>query len=65
MKNNDSFTVAGTNIDEVKRKNAQSGMSYNEVKEWLASTTGGRETAIYSDTNVDEVKRKINSMKNE
>ncbi|KQL50841.1 hypothetical protein AN964_24825 [Heyndrickxia shackletonii] len=63
--NNDGFTVAGTNIDEVKRKNAQSGMSYNEVKEWLARTTGGRGTAIYSDTDVEEVKRTINNMRND
>ncbi|PKC52347.1 alpha/beta-hydrolase, partial [Rhizophagus irregularis] len=32
MKQNDNeqFTVAGTNIDEVKKLNAQSGLSYNE-----------------------------------
>jgi len=60
--NNDSYTVAGTNIDEVKRKNAESGMSYNEVKELLARTTGGRGTAIYSDTDVEEVKRKNQTM---
>ena len=44
MKNNenndDTFTVTGTNIDAVKRQNERSGMSYNEVKEWLAKTTG-------------------------
>ncbi|MCJ8008327.1 gamma-type small acid-soluble spore protein [Lederbergia wuyishanensis] len=54
----DTFTVAGTNIDAVKRANERSGMSYNEVKELLAKTTGGRGTWIYSDTNVEEVKRK-------
>jgi len=54
----DSFTVAGTNIDAVKRQNERSGMSYNEVKELLARTTGGHGTSIYSDTNVEEVKRK-------
>ncbi|MEB6550511.1 gamma-type small acid-soluble spore protein [Heyndrickxia sporothermodurans] len=57
--NNSGFTVAGTSIDDVKRKNAQSGMSYNEVKEWLAKTTGGHGTSIYSNTNVEEVKRNI------
>jgi len=30
------LTVAGTNIDEVKRLNSQSGLSYNEVKQLLA-----------------------------
>lgn len=52
------YTIAGTNIEEVKRKNAQSGMSYNEVKEWMAKTTGGHGTAIYSNTDIEEVKRK-------
>ena len=56
--NHDTFTVTGTNIDAVKRQNEHSGMSYNEVKEWLAKTTGGHATGIYSDTNVEEVKRK-------
>lgn len=62
MENNknheDTYTVAGTNIDAVKRQNERSGMSYNEVKEFLAKTTGGHGTGIYSDTNVEEVKRK-------
>ncbi|WP_147535214.1 gamma-type small acid-soluble spore protein [Bacillus marasmi] len=35
------YTIVGTNIDEVKRLNAESGLSYNEVKELLARTTGG------------------------
>jgi hypothetical protein len=56
--NQDRFTISGTNIDEVKRRNEHSGMSYNEVKEWLARTSGGHGTAIYSDTDVNEVKRK-------
>lgn len=33
---NKSYTVAGTDIDEVKRLNAQSGLSYNEVKRLMA-----------------------------
>ncbi len=49
-------TVAGTNIEEVKRLNAQSGLSYNEVKELLARTTGGRGTRIYSNTKIEEVR---------
>ncbi|MEC2055914.1 gamma-type small acid-soluble spore protein [Peribacillus psychrosaccharolyticus] len=52
----DTFTVAGTNIDAVKRQNERSGMSYKEVQELLARTTGGRGTAIYSDTNIEKVK---------
>ncbi|MFJ8261875.1 gamma-type small acid-soluble spore protein [Rummeliibacillus sp. NPDC094406] len=50
----DGFTVAGTDIDEVKRKNAESGMSYNEVKAMLAKTNL-QGTAIYSDTNAPKI----------
>ncbi|WP_397537207.1 gamma-type small acid-soluble spore protein [Rummeliibacillus pycnus] len=50
----DGFTVAGTDIDEVKRKNAESGMSYNEVKAMLAKTNL-QDTAIYSDTNAPKI----------
>jgi len=52
------FSVSGTNIDEVKQKNAESGLSYNEVKALLAKQ-GGYGTAVFSDTNVDEVKQEI------
>ncbi|MBY6053675.1 hypothetical protein [Cytobacillus firmus] len=31
-----NLTIAGTDIDEVKRLNSQSGLSYNEVKRMLA-----------------------------
>ncbi|MEK3997045.1 putative membrane protein [Paenisporosarcina quisquiliarum] len=30
------FTVAGTDIEEVKRLNANAGMSYREINEWFA-----------------------------
>ncbi|MEH7181179.1 hypothetical protein [Neobacillus vireti] len=30
------FTAAGTDIEEVKRLNSQSGLSYNQVKQLLA-----------------------------
>jgi hypothetical protein len=36
MKNNKK-TIAGTDIEEVKRLNAKSGLSYNEVKILLAN----------------------------
>lgn len=52
------FSSAGTDIEEVKRKNAESGMSYNEVKAYIAQTTGGHGTGKYSDTNVEDVKMK-------
>ncbi|WP_301337168.1 hypothetical protein [Bacillus sp. FJAT-29814] len=30
------YTIAGTDIEEVKRLNSQSGLSYSEVKQLLA-----------------------------
>jgi hypothetical protein len=56
---NNRFTIVGTNIDEVIQKNAQSGLSYNQVKELLAKT-GGKGTAAYSNTNFDEMKTRLN-----
>ncbi|WP_048824787.1 hypothetical protein [Bacillus sp. B-jedd] len=58
--NEKNLTSVGTDIDEVKKLNADSGLSYNEVKELLAKT-GGKGTAMYSDTDVEEVKGKIQS----
>jgi hypothetical protein len=37
---NKKTTIAGTDIDEVKRLNNQSGLSYNEAKFLLASKKG-------------------------
>ena len=34
MKN--QYTIAGTNIEEVKRQNKQSGLTYNQVKQLLS-----------------------------
>ncbi len=51
----DKFSVAGTDIDAVKKANQSSGMSYNEVKDFLAKTTGGRGTKVYSDTDIAAV----------
>ncbi|MFJ5715259.1 hypothetical protein [Neobacillus sp. NPDC093127] len=36
MKNKTRYTVVGTDIEEVKRLNSQSGLSYNEVKAIIA-----------------------------
>ncbi|WP_167693359.1 hypothetical protein [Sporosarcina ureae] len=33
--NKKKYTVAGTNIDEVKKLNANSGLTYNEMNEVL------------------------------
>ncbi|RHW38163.1 gamma-type small acid-soluble spore protein [Neobacillus notoginsengisoli] len=56
--NKKNFTSVGTDIEEVKLLNAQSGLSYNEVKELLAKT-GGKDTAMYSNTDAEEIKRKF------
>ncbi|WP_010651406.1 hypothetical protein [Oceanobacillus massiliensis] len=53
-----NFTAAGTDIDQVKKLNENSGMSYNEAKEYLAKTTGGHGTSIFSDTDSQEVRAK-------
>ena len=60
---NEGKTISGTDIEEVKRKNAASGLSYNEVKAILAKT-GGHGTAVYSDTNIEQVKNQIQSTSN-
>lgn len=52
MQTEKKYTVAGTDIDEVKRQNANSGLTYNELNELIAKT-GGKESAQYSDNNTD------------
>ncbi|MCH6267509.1 MULTISPECIES: hypothetical protein [Neobacillus] len=34
--NQKRYSIVGTDIEEVKRLNSQSGLSYNEVKQLLA-----------------------------
>ncbi|QTD39909.1 gamma-type small acid-soluble spore protein [Sporosarcina sp. Te-1] len=58
MENEPNRTIAGTDINEVKRQNANSGLTYNQVKELIAKT-GGKGTAVYSDTNPELVKKQI------
>ena len=58
MERSKKYTAAGTNIAAVKQSNEQSGMSYNEAKEYIARTTGGHGTEIYSDTNTEQVRKK-------
>lgn len=55
---NGKYTVAGTDIEAIKEQSRRSGLSYNEAKEFIAKTTGGHGTNIYSDTDAEEVKRK-------
>jgi len=56
-------------MEKNKQKRLQqsrdSGLSYNEAKEWIAKTTGGYDTHLYSDTDVEKVKREnIDSERN-
>lgn len=51
-------TITGTDIEAVKQKNADSGMSYNEAKEYIARTTGGHNTDFLSNTNFEAVRAK-------
>lgn len=55
---NRKFTVAGTDIEEVKRLNAQSGLSYKEVYELLAKT-GGQNTNNVSANNKENSNKKL------
>ena len=37
-----NVTKSGTDIDEVKRQNAQSGLTYNQVKQLLGEQYSGK-----------------------
>ncbi|WP_010531986.1 hypothetical protein [Lentibacillus jeotgali] len=50
--------------ESIREQSRRSGMSYNEAKEFIARTTGGRGTNIYSNTNAEEVKRKNQESEN-
>jgi hypothetical protein len=39
------YTEVGTDIEKVKQQNANSGMSYNEVKEYLVKTRAQNSTS--------------------
>ena len=52
-------TIVGTDIEAVKEQARRSGLSYNEAKEWIAKTTGGCDTDIFSDTDPEAVREKI------
>ncbi|MFC4557748.1 hypothetical protein ACFO3D_05940 [Virgibacillus kekensis] len=44
--------------EEILEQSRRSGLTYNEAKEFIARTSVGRGTNIYSDTNAQEVKQK-------
>ncbi|HLR60884.1 MAG TPA: hypothetical protein VK097_00405 [Lentibacillus sp.] len=47
-----------TDEESIREQSRRSGMSYNEAKAFIARTTGGHGTNIYSNTDAEEVKRK-------
>ena len=54
------FTSAGTDINEVKRKNAASGLSYREVLQMLARNNSQNPN---NNLNNEEYKQRISSSK--
>ncbi|TMN21539.1 hypothetical protein FH966_01165 [Lentibacillus cibarius] len=62
--NNGKFSSAQTSRDEMLEQSRLSGLTYNEAKEYIARTTGGHGTNIYSDTDVEEVRRKNQQSQN-
>lgn len=43
--------------EHLLQQSRKSGLSYNEAKEWIAKTTGGRDTHVYSNTDAEKVKQ--------
>ncbi|WJE54498.1 hypothetical protein QRE66_09845 [Bacillus cereus] len=43
MNKEKKYTIVGTDIDEVKRLNKNSGLTYNQVKELLAKRMEGKQ----------------------
>lgn len=62
------YTEAGTDIEEVKRLNAASGLSYNDVKALLAQKSEGQTTdemphrPLHENLEVDSSTYKINQV---
>ncbi|WP_102692975.1 hypothetical protein [Rummeliibacillus pycnus] len=51
------FTSVGTDIEEVKRQNAQSGPTYNEIKEIIADNDAGNTFSSNDMPDLDEPKK--------
>ncbi|WP_166462347.1 hypothetical protein [Psychrobacillus vulpis] len=48
------FTVVGTKIEEVKKQNANSGLTYNELNEWFAKQIENERNNTTSYTKLNE-----------
>lgn len=47
-----------TDTESIKEQSRRSGLSYNEAKKYIARSTGGHRTNVYSNTDIEAVKRK-------
>ncbi|SET18768.1 hypothetical protein SAMN05216389_106229 [Oceanobacillus limi] len=56
-KEGNRYTSADIDVAAIKEQSRRSGLSYNEAKDWIAKNMGGRGTNIFSDTDVEEVRR--------
>lgn len=53
-----SYTQSGTDIEEVKRNNANSGLTFNEVKQLIAKTVGSEQAEFGSEPNIQNQQKK-------
>lgn len=53
-----AYTQTGTDIEEVKRNNANSGLTYNQVKQLIAKTVGSEQTEFGSEQVFPEQQKK-------
>lgn len=53
-----SYTQSGTDIEEVKRNNANSGLTFNEVKQLIAKTVGSEQAEFGSEPNFQKHQKK-------
>lgn len=60
-KNKRSYTATGTNIEDVKKKNEYSGLTYSQVKQLLAKTVGSHDAEFASEHEFSNEKKKNNT----
>ncbi|WP_019413739.1 hypothetical protein [Paenisporosarcina sp. TG20] len=53
-----TYTKSGTNIEEVKRNNAHSGLTYNEIEQLIAEKIGRQDAEIASEQDFTNLKKK-------
>lgn len=53
-----TYTKSGTNIEEVKRNNAHSGLTYNEIEQLIAKKTGRQDAEVANEQEFSNLKKK-------